>query len=170
MTHLKFKPIITCVPLIKVTLKRKPRNINISSLKVLSIENDEISLRISCSKGTYIRTLVESIGYSLGTGAYTKELRRIRIGSLYENSMITLDEISTDQNCIISLEELTKNMISMLISDSEWKLLKQGQIVHTSIYKNINEIAIKNQNSDLIGLGTIIDNYIHVKRLINFDE
>ena len=151
-------------------IKRKPRNINISSLKVLSLENNEISLRISCSKGTYIRTLVESIGHSLGTGAYTIDLRRIRIGSLYENSMITLDKISTNQDSIISLEKLTANMKSILVSDSEWKILKHGKTIQTSMHKNINEIAIKNQNSELIGLGIITNNCIHVKRLINFDE
>ena len=47
---------------------------------------------------------------------------------------------------------------------------KHGKTIQTSMHKNINEIAIKNQNSELIGLGIITNNCIHVKRLINFDE
>ena len=38
------------------------------------------------------------------------------------------------------------------------------------IYENIDEIALKNPNSNLIGIGMIVNNYIHVKRLINFNE
>ena len=153
-----------------INIERKPRDINIFKLQVLSLKGDEITLKISCSKGTYIRTLIESIGISIGCGAYTLELRRIRIGSLYENSMISLDDVSIKRDCIIPLEKLIEKMISLSITDQEWKLLKYGQLVHTSIYKNIEEIAIKNQKSDLIGLGAVINNYIHVKRLINFDE
>mgnify|MGYP001245133023 FL=1 len=153
-----------------ISIDRKARNINISKLQILSIEDDEITLKISCSKGTYIRTLIEAIGESIGSGAYTRELRRIRIGSLNEDSMISLDDVSVDQDCIIPLEKLIEKIVSISITDQEWKLLKFGQTVYTDIYRNIDEIAIKNKKSDLIGLGTIINNYIHVKRLINFDE
>ncbi len=153
-----------------ISIDRKARNINISKLKILSIEDDEITLKISCSKGTYIRTLIEAIGESIGSGAYTRELRRIRIGSLNEDSMISLDNVSIDQDCIIPLEKLIEKIVSISITDQEWKLLKFGQTVYTDTYRNIDEIAIKNKKSDLIGLGTIINNYIHVKRLINFDE
>lgn len=153
-----------------ISIDRKARNINISKLQILSIEDDEITLKISCSKGTYIRTLIEDIGESIGSGAYTRELRRIRIGSLNEDSMISLDDVSVDQDCIIPLEKLIEKIVSISITDQEWKLLKFGQTVYTDTYRNIDEIAIKNKKSDLIGLGTIINNYIHVKRLINFDE
>ena len=153
-----------------ISIDRKARNINISKLQILSIEDDEITLKISCSKGTYIRTLIEAIGESIGSGAYTRELRRIRIGSLNEDSMISLDDVSVDQDCVIPLEKLIEKIVSISITDQEWKLLKFGQTVYTDTYRNIDEIAIKNKKSDLIGLGTIINNYIHVKRLINFDE
>ena len=153
-----------------ISIDRKARNINIAKLQILSIEDDEITLKISCSKGTYIRTLIEAIGESIGSGAYTRELRRIRIGSLNEDSMISLDDVSVDQDCVIPLEKLIEKIVSISITDQEWKLLKFGQTVYTDIYRNIDEIAIKNKKSDLIGLGTIINNYIHVKRLINFDE
>ena len=153
-----------------ISVKRESRDINITDLEVISIDNDEIFLRISCSKGTYIRTLVESIGDCLGTGAYTKNLRRIRIGSFQENEMISLDEVSVSQPKIISLESITKNMLSISITDEQCKILRYGQTIYTKIYENIDEIALKNPNSNLIGIGMIVNNYIHVKRLINFNE
>jgi len=153
-----------------ISVKRESRNINITDLEVISIDNDEIFLKISCSKGTYIRTLVESIGDSLETGAYTKDLRRIRIGSFQENEMISLDEVSGSQPKIISLESITKNMMSISITDEQCRILRYGQTIYTKIYENIDEIALKNPNSNLIGIGKIVNNYIHVKRLINFNE
>jgi tRNA pseudouridine55 synthase len=153
-----------------ISVKREPRVINITDLEVISLDNNEVLLKISCSKGTYIRTLVESIGDSLGTGAYTKDLRRIRIGSFQENEMISLDEVSENQHKIISLESITKNMLSISITDEQCRTLRYGQTIYTKIYENIDEIALKNSNSNLIGIGMIVNNYIHIKRLINFNE
>jgi tRNA pseudouridine55 synthase len=153
-----------------ISIKRESREINITDLQVISIDNDEILLKISCSKGTYIRTLVESIADSLGTGAYTKDLRRTRIGSFQENEMISLDDVSVSQTKIISLESVTKNMLSISITDEQYRILRYGQTIYTEICKNMDEIALKNPNSNLIGIGMIINNHIHVKRLINFNE
>ncbi len=153
-----------------ISVKREPRVINITDLEVISLDNNEVFLKISCSKGTYIRTLVESIGDSLGTGAYTKDLRRIRIGSFQENEMISFDEVSENQHKIISLESITKNMLSISITDEQCRTLRYGQTIYTKIYENIDEIALKNSNSNLIGIGMIVNNYIHIKRLINFNE
>ena len=153
-----------------INVNRKSRDIYIYDLKIESINNDEIIFRISCSKGTYIRTLIESIGKSLGVGAYTKDLRRIRVGTFIEKNMITLQDLTNIDECIIPLEKMVSDMTSITISSKECQTLKYGQKVYTKLYKNIEEIVIKNENFNLIGVGTIINNYIHSKRLINFDE
>lgn len=56
------------------------RKVNIYKIDLLSYKYPELKLRIECSSGTYIRTLAEDIGRQLGVGAYTKELRRIKVG------------------------------------------------------------------------------------------
>lgn len=62
--------------------KLKERTIQIYEAKLLGMPSaDEISAKIVCSKGTYIRTLVHDWGQALGVGAYIRELRRTRIGS-----------------------------------------------------------------------------------------
>ena len=81
-----------------ISVDRKPRMINVNSLNVISANDDEITMKISCSKGTYIRTLIESIGDYLGVGAYTKELRRLKVGTFEEKNMITIDGIINNQN------------------------------------------------------------------------
>jgi len=63
------------------TIERKARTITISQLKVLGLEGDRLQLEVHCSKGTYIRSLVEDIGAALGCGAHVSALRRIKAGN-----------------------------------------------------------------------------------------
>lgn len=153
-----------------ISVDRKARVINVHDLKIISVDNDEITMKISCSKGTYIRTLIESIGDYLGVGAYTKELRRLRVGIFQEKNMIALNNITNHKNSIVSLDDMINDMDIILVSSDELKMLRFGQTVYTQKYKNIDEIAIKNSNSNLVGIGKIINNYIYPKRLMNFDE
>ena len=153
-----------------ISVDRKARVINVHDLKIISVDNDEITMKISCSKGTYIRTLIESIGDYLGVGAFTKELRRLRVGAFEEKNMITLDDLTSHQNSIVSLDNMINDMDIILVKSDELKMLRFGQTVYTQKYKNIDEIAIKDSNSNLVGIGKIINNYIYPKRLMNFDE
>ena len=153
-----------------ISIKRKARDINITNIELVSIKKDEIALKISCSKGTYIRTLVESIGDYIGVGAYTKELRRLRVGSFEEKNMVTLDDIDNPIDHVITLEKMIDGMDSIILTSCEIKNLKFGQTIQTKKYENVDEIAIKNEDSNLVGIGTVINNYIHTKRLMNFDE
>ena len=153
-----------------ISIKRKAREINISNIEIVSIKKDEIELKISCSKGTYIRTLIESIGDYIGLGAYTKDLRRLRVGLFEEKNMVTLDDIDNPIDHVITLEKMIDGMDSIILTNCEIKNLKFGQTIQTKKYENVDEIAIKNEDSNLVGIGTVINNYIHTKRLMNFDE
>ncbi|MFW6019837.1 MAG: tRNA pseudouridine(55) synthase TruB [Bacteroidales bacterium] len=62
----------------KVTLKEK--EVTIDEFKLISLEDNQASFHIQCSKGTYIRSLARDIGIYLDTGAYLAELRRTKIG------------------------------------------------------------------------------------------
>ena len=153
-----------------ININRKPRDINISNIELISTNKNEIKIKVFCSKGTYIRTLIESIGNRIGVGAYTKDLRRLRVGYFHENNMVLLDQIKKTNYHIIPLEAMIGEMESITITEEELQTLRYGQTVYTKNYMNIDEIAIKNQNSNLVGIGKIINNYIYTKRLMNFDE
>ena len=73
----------------------KQRQVIIHSLKLLEIrpEVGEIDLEVICSKGTYIRSLVEDIGNAIGCGAYVSMLHRIQAGPFAESDMLSLDEL-----------------------------------------------------------------------------
>lgn len=74
----------------EVELKAKP--LEIKELELTAYSVGEISLRIVCGKGTYIRALARDLGEALGSGAYLTSLRRTRVGQYGEHEAISLDE------------------------------------------------------------------------------
>ena len=76
-----------------IEIERKARPIKIYRLELLSFNEDEFELEVACSKGTYIRSLVEDIGQALGCGAHVTALRRLQSGPFQSNQMHTLESI-----------------------------------------------------------------------------
>ncbi|MBX9868505.1 MAG: tRNA pseudouridine(55) synthase TruB [Burkholderiaceae bacterium] len=76
-----------------VTLERAARPVTIHLLELISYEKPFLTLRVRCSKGTYIRVLGEDIGAALGCGAHLHALRRTQVGHLGLDNCITLDAL-----------------------------------------------------------------------------
>ena len=74
-------------------IERTARKVLISEFEILKINLPEVTFRVSCSKGTYIRTLANDFGDSLGVGAYLKELRRTKIGEYDIENSEELDKL-----------------------------------------------------------------------------
>ena len=76
-----------------VTVERKPAHIRIDELEILSCELPRVTMRITCSKGTYIRTICHDIGQKLGCGGCMEKLVRTRVGKFVIDEAYTLDQI-----------------------------------------------------------------------------
>jgi tRNA pseudouridine55 synthase len=76
-------------------VERKPRDIVVSSIKLIEKSGDDFILGIVCSKGTYVRTLCHDIGVTLGCGGCMSSLRRTRAGSFCEAQTVTLQQVET---------------------------------------------------------------------------
>jgi tRNA pseudouridine55 synthase len=72
--------------------ERSPRKVFINKFEIKDIQLPEVSFRVECSKGTYIRSLANDFGNKLGVGAYLKELRRLKIGEYDVKDSIKLDD------------------------------------------------------------------------------
>ncbi|MEO8928055.1 MAG: tRNA pseudouridine(55) synthase TruB [Caldimonas sp.] len=77
-----------------IELEREPRRVTIHSISVVEGEGDRWMIDVSCTKGTYIRTLAADIGAALGCGAYLAALRRTGSGSLSLGAAVTLDDLA----------------------------------------------------------------------------
>ncbi len=87
-----------------IEIKREPRKVSIYNFEIKKINLPEISFKIKCSKGTYIRVIANDFGNTLGCGGYLSELRRSQIGDYSVDEAITSSdlqklEILDDVNC-----------------------------------------------------------------------
>lgn len=86
-----------------ITLEREARPVTIHLLEFLDYQAPYLTLRVMCSKGTYIRVLGEDIGAALGCGAHLKALRRTQVGALSLERSVTLDALT-------ALDEMARTM------------------------------------------------------------
>ena len=75
-----------------IEVERKPRTVQIYEFLPLSLDAGVFEFEVACSKGTYIRTLVEDLGEALGCGGHVVNLRRLSVGP-FEGDMVTVDEL-----------------------------------------------------------------------------
>jgi tRNA pseudouridine55 synthase len=84
-----------------IPVELHPRSVEISNIDVLEVKMPYVTFNVSCSKGTYIRSLCSDVGDVLGCGACLAALRRMRSGRFVEGAAISLEEV--DVNNVISM-------------------------------------------------------------------
>lgn len=80
------------------TVDRPARDINIFALELLGFDGKNAHMRVHCSKGTYIRTLVDDMGQAIGCGAYVSKLHRVSVSQYSAEPMYTLSELEAMQS------------------------------------------------------------------------
>ena len=116
-------------------------------MKLLELGDSTIKFEVSCSKGTYIRTLCEDIAEKLGTVGTMEELERIRVDKFSIEDSINLENV--DENCIIPIEQIFSNMPKINFSESDLVRFLNG-IGFTSELKN----ALVYCDNKFIGIAT----------------
>jgi tRNA pseudouridine55 synthase len=81
-----------------IVLEREARPVTIHKLEMLAYDAPMLTIRVTCSKGTYVRVLGEDIGAELGCGAHLNALRRIQVGALTVAGMVTLEQLQAHDN------------------------------------------------------------------------
>ena len=139
------------------TVKIEPREIELYNLELIDYNTNihEIIFKISCSKGTYIRTVCEDIAEHLETVGYMKELKRTKVGIFNIESAINIEELDENnfEKYLISIDELFSDLEDITIQQNELKLLLNGVKLDKKQYKN-GLYKIYNE-SNFIGIGTV---------------
>jgi tRNA pseudouridine55 synthase len=78
-----------------IEIAREPRPITVYELQFIRWEGDELELEIHCSKGTYIRTIIDDLGEKLGCGAHVIMLRRVQVARYPYERMVTLEQLNS---------------------------------------------------------------------------
>lgn len=134
----------------------KPREIEIYEIKLLKYNREEnlIMYEVTCSKGTYIRTLCEDIAKRLETVGYMKDLTRTKVDRFSLENAVSMEELELmkENTQYISIEELYSSNQSINLDDKKLELFLNG--VMLSFTKEDGVYRIYNQNR-FIGLGTL---------------
>jgi tRNA pseudouridine55 synthase len=146
----------------------KSREIEIKEIVVISQIHNQLTVQVSCSKGTYIRTLGEDIAKILGTKGYLTDLKRVRVGDIHERDSFLLEDIENkelDQRYQL-LRPIEKYIdLPEIILDQEQTLkILQGQFVE--INRDSGDYILRSSDDTFIGLGTLIEDELRPLRLI----
>ena len=142
----------------------KPREIeifDIDDIKV-NLRKRQVSFVVSCTKGTYVRSLVHDIGIKLGCGATMIELRRLETGNFdIEDSIDLYEFLKFDYldmlDKIISIEELYKDSKKINLNDKEYDKFLNGMEIKTDIPEGIVRVYL---NLRYKGLGKVKNNIL----------
>ncbi len=125
------------IPLYKLARKgieveRKARKVSIYEIQFIGLEKDILTIEVSCSKGTYIRTLVEDIGKSMGCGGHVIELRRIGFAHFNISQGRTFEDIKgmslTElDSLLIGSDEMLPNLQSIYLNHDQSCDIKFGR-------------------------------------------
>ena len=117
-----------------IEVKRDARPVTIHDLHLESLQTDAVTLSVSCSKGTYIRTLVEDLGQALGCGAHITMLRRTSVDPYVGLPMLTLEELEKRQKsgetaldkCLLPLDSALDHLPGVTLDRTEAGFFRNG--------------------------------------------
>lgn len=159
---------------------REPRQLMIDELELVSFEGDKARLVVSCSKGTYIRTLVEDIGQALGCGAHVAKLCRVEAGPFHLDQAVdleTLIKLQEESDC----EALDQFLLPVDAGLQHWPSIQltfhtsyywlHGQPVRVPEAPLNTYIRVRDHQGHFIGIGEVAnDGRLAPKRLIQNAE
>jgi len=159
-----------------LTVERQARSVMIYDLELLDRQMDCFSFNVHCSKGTYIRTLVEDMGEALGCGAYVKSLRRTGVGIYSETQLISLTEVinrieangcSAIDSELLSVAGMMHKWPELILADASAFYMRRGQAVMVPSAPTEGWVRLYMKNGDFLGMGEALsDGKVAPRKLI----
>ncbi len=164
------------VPLYRVAragriVEREPREVTVYEIEVLDVRVPDVSLRVRCSKGTYMRTLCVDIGDALGVGGHLQALERRRVGPLVLEQAVTLEDIARRHvtgrlaESLLSLDEVLRTMPAVMVDQPTAQKVVHGAPVPLRAVVEWESLAgkfgqggpvrIKDQAGRLLAIGVL---------------
>ncbi len=111
-----------------IEVEREGRLIKIINIEDIKIDNPHVSMKVTCSKGTYIRSLCYDIGDNLGVGAAMTKLKRTKTSKFTEEDSININDINSDNinDFIISIEDALDSYDKLVVMNKYSRLLING--------------------------------------------
>lgn len=157
-----------------IEVERAERPVEIYDIKLLQMDIPYVDIAVSCSKGTYIRTLCDEIGLVLGTGSHITALERTSIGTFTIDASVTLDRlaqgISGDSPCVSSIDHALSDMSEVILDESDASKARNGiplgRGVASGVPDDVN-VRLKDPFGSLFGIGITKREKIPIERNFN---
>ena len=152
-----------------VEVERKARPVVIHELDLLAFrvgEQAQVDVHISCSKGTYVRTLAEDIGKALGCGAHVSALRRTRAGPFTETNSVSMtaleglksSEAVAEMDALLLPADAALDSLPMVqLTESGGFYMRQGQPVQVPNSPCSGMVRVGLESGEFLGVGEILD-------------
>ena len=160
-----------------ITIERKSRPVTIHELELMNFDSPYAEMDVYCSKGTYIRNLVEDIGDDLGCGAHVTRLHRSQVGPYQAEGMLTFEqaEAIVEESGLEGLDEMLLPVYSsvadwpeVILNSSLAFYVQQGQAVQVSDAPLKGGIRLMTDDGQFLGIGELNeDGLVAPKRLIS---
>jgi len=144
-------------------VERKPREVTVYRIDLLSFDGGTIELEILCSKGTYVRTIAHDLGQMLGCGAHVVELRRLGVGDFGIEEAVTLEEIEDLQSIedceqlLLPVDEALQGLPDVTLTSLATHYLLQGQPVTARHGQEPGLVRLYSENNAFLGMGEVLD-------------
>lgn len=156
-------------------VEREPRPVSIHELRLIDVAEDRFTLEVHCSKGTYVRTLVEDLGEAIGCGAHVEALRRTGLGPFMEAPMVGMaaieeraeqGEAALDE-LLVPMEDALAQWPDVVLNADVAFYLLQGQPVWVPQAPSSGLVRLFADQGRFIGMGEIqSDGKVAPKRLL----
>ena len=147
------------------------RKVNIHSIDIIEFYKNSFLFDISCSKGTYVRCVVEDIAKKLGTVGYMNFLVRTSSGQFDIQDSVCIDDV--EENDIIPIDEINiEGVKNIILDDKQLTRYINGLLVTPEYIKNFeystkNIYKIYNEDRKLISIGQLVENRLKNMIMIN---
>ncbi len=160
-----------------ITVEREARPITIFELEFIDYQAPFLTLEVHCSKGTYIRTLVDDLGEYLGCGAHVTVLRRSAVADYPSAAMVSLAQLQQlaeqqdltllDQH-LLAADTAVSNLSKLELSTEQSQAVGFGQRVRFDNPEQLQgQVRLYDADNRFLGVAEINDNVIHPKRLVS---
>lgn len=140
------------------TVEIQPRQIEIYDIKLMELnnKNKQLQFQVSCSKGTYIRSLCEDIAKRLGTVGYMCELNRVQVGDFNISNSVTVEELQENADAVdrnlISLDSLFESKPSINLNSRKLQLFLNGVQLTVQDIDGVYRVYSENE---FVGVGVV---------------
>lgn len=147
-----------------IEVERQPRRVTIYELNALAFKEGLLEIEVHCSKGTYIRTLVEDIGNALGTCGHVENLRRTQVGDFTLEKAWTIDQLKqmADEErrlkCLLPVDSAVMSWPPVALSDELAFYVQKGQAVLSPKAPTRGYVRLYTSQGSFMGVGEILEN------------